>query len=136
MADLRKLQLLLIAWLSFCDITWILNINIIIKIIGRTDSLSSAVEGGTIDSDLEHFMSNLRSMLNEYSTGPVMLMLAVERFIFICVPFKAKEMITAKYYGLTSAIVIIFSSTMSTAGSLELQYFYIPREMDEKFSNG
>ncbi len=44
--------------------------------------------------------------------------MAVERFIMVVLPFKAKSILTTKYYTLSSAVVISITTFMTTAGAI------------------
>ncbi len=64
------------------------------------------------------FLSKVSRLVNEYSTGPVLLMMAVERFIVVVLPFKAKTILTPNYYLVSSFVVMFITTFMTTAGTI------------------
>ena len=51
--------------------------------------------------------------LNELCTGPVLLVMAVERFIMVVYPFKAQLILTTKYYTLSLLALIVVTLSVS-----------------------
>ena len=49
----------------------------------------------------------------EYSTGVCMLALAVQRFILVRMPFKAKAILTTKFYKIVTIVLLTFAGVMT-----------------------
>ena len=60
----------------------------------------------------------LSLLLSEYSTGPVLLMLAVERLIVVVFPFKANTILTNKFFLVTSAIIVVCGTLLTFVGAI------------------
>ena len=127
------------AWLSSCDIICFSIIGVYQKVevvffteVTAVTTDSYVVQLNTWQSVVQlwgQVSIRLEYLLNEYSTGPVILLMAVERFIMIVLPFKAQAILTHKYYMISSTILVLFGLFLSLVGSQEPN-----RESDMTFS--
>merc|ERR1712150_24290 len=125
---LRQWRYLLIGWQAFCDIIGqcILSITVhAIWLIDRHPRARGWVEdliGVKAWVELNDFKScqmyEIIRLINEYSVGPVLTFLAVERFIIVVYPFKAKQWLTQNVYIAASIFIPCFTVGM-TLGYLQ-----------------
>ncbi len=125
LTDLRKLQFVPLAWQAFCDI---IAVSIFSNSYGIKQLFPVAYEPGHEEMTSQQYWYciglKLSLLLNEYSTGPVLLLFAVERFILVVLPFRAKSILSTKYYIVSSVAVIAFGAILSVVGSFE--FFHEP----------
>ncbi len=102
--ELKKCNFLLVAWQSVCDIVSVAVADSLFYVLRRSNIwqrlIAETDSAFLIELDLAIFcyISGFAQIINEYSTSLVFFFFAVERFILVVLPFRAKSILTKSFY--------------------------------------
>ncbi len=109
--NLRCAQFVLVLWQAFCDITSVGLSDIYYFTIRETQWYAKIIKRNTWLVKIEEFsfchLNGFAQLINEYSTSLVLSFFAFERLVLIIFPFRAKTILSKKFYLTSSSLIIL-----------------------------
>ncbi len=124
--DLKKSNFLLVAWQATCDLVSVALCDSVFYFAVRTRFLRNLipVQGSPVLNKILTLVvchvSGFSQIINEYSTFMVLWFFAIERFILIVVPFKAKTMLTDRFYKRSFTAIVILDLLLWSSHSVAI----------------